>query len=247
MKKYAIIGDIHGHLEPLKKILDKVEKKGYTPVFTGDLVDRGPNSKEVIELIKEKNYLMVLGNHDDMMIDMYQKIIDYSLDNNDFYLKQDIQQWCSSNNGFAETLVSYQLGGIVNVGYGYDLIISLDDSYIELFKEHVDWLKTKPYVLKLDDILINNREVYISHSSISHVFSDLDKMNQNNKIINEIIWGRKEPIDIKSIYNIFGHTPVYLHPDITDFYANIDTGCGKNGSLTALLLPDLNYISEKEF
>ena len=247
MTKYAIIGDIHGHLKPLIKLLAEVEKKGYTPVFTGDLVDRGPYSKEVVELIKEKNYLMVLGNHDAMMIDMYQKLIDFNNDKNDFYIKQRIQQWCAPNNGFGETLASYQLGGNVNVGYGYDLIIDLEDSYIQLFKEHIDWLQTKPYFLKLNDISIDNRDVYISHSSISHVFSDLDKINENNNIVESILWGRKEPIDIKSIYNVFGHTPVLFHPLITDYYSNIDTGCGKNGVLTALLLPELDYISEKEF
>ena len=64
-----IFGDIHGCYEPLKEWFDKHpfdENTSY--IFTGDYIDRGIQNKEVleflIELSKNKNVLMLEGNHE---------------------------------------------------------------------------------------------------------------------------------------------------------------------------------------
>ncbi len=67
MATYAI-GDIQGCLSPLKKLLEKIEfnPEKDTLWFTGDLVNRGPQSLEALRFIKQlgKKHLIVLGNHD---------------------------------------------------------------------------------------------------------------------------------------------------------------------------------------
>ena len=74
------IGDIHGCLNELtllhKKILthDKFNAKEDLLVYLGDYIDRGLNSKHVIDqIIKIKNTqiktVMLMGNHEEMMID----------------------------------------------------------------------------------------------------------------------------------------------------------------------------------
>lgn len=67
MANYAI-GDLQGHLEPLKRLLDKIQ---YNPEkdhlwFTGDLINRGPESLQTLRFIKSlpKQTKIVLGNHD---------------------------------------------------------------------------------------------------------------------------------------------------------------------------------------
>lgn len=70
---YAI-GDIHGQLEMLETALHLVEQDGGPDarvVFLGDYVDRGPNSRGVLDLLIEgqragRNWVMVKGNHDRM-------------------------------------------------------------------------------------------------------------------------------------------------------------------------------------
>lgn len=70
-----IIGDVHGELEALEMLLEKLgyQESGYHPegrklVFLGDLVDRGPDSpgvlEKVIELVNSGHAQCVLGNHE---------------------------------------------------------------------------------------------------------------------------------------------------------------------------------------
>jgi len=77
MRSYAI-GDIHGHLDLLKRahalIMDDRERVGDTGapvVHLGDLVDRGPDSAGVIEHLMRgqaegQNWVVLKGNHDRM-------------------------------------------------------------------------------------------------------------------------------------------------------------------------------------
>ena len=70
-----IIGDIHGELEALEALLDRLgyQSNGWHPqkrrlVFIGDLVDRGPDSpgviKRVRELVENNNAQFIVGNHE---------------------------------------------------------------------------------------------------------------------------------------------------------------------------------------
>lgn len=67
--RHIFIGDVHGHYEGLCRLLELVAPAaGDRVYFLGDLVDRGPNSAAVVELVRQQGYFTVRGNHEEMML-----------------------------------------------------------------------------------------------------------------------------------------------------------------------------------
>jgi len=75
MKKF-VIGDIHGNFKALKQCLVR-SKFDYTKdklIVLGDICDGFPDVKECFnELLKIKNLVYVLGNHDDWALEWYDR------------------------------------------------------------------------------------------------------------------------------------------------------------------------------
>lgn len=76
-KRTFAIGDIHGRFDLLQDALALIERKSPTGtvVFTGDYVDRGPQSKEVLDRLmagppepSRWAWVCLKGNHEDMMV-----------------------------------------------------------------------------------------------------------------------------------------------------------------------------------
>ena len=75
-EKVFIIGDIHGCLGMLKRLMDKID---WSPendglIFLGDYVDRGEDSKGVIDFIikisdSSPNVQSLIGNHENIFLD----------------------------------------------------------------------------------------------------------------------------------------------------------------------------------
>lgn len=66
-----IAGDIHGHFEVLEDLLLRANFNELTDrIFvTGDIIDRGPYSHQVLTWLKLPWFHTVLGNHEKMIID----------------------------------------------------------------------------------------------------------------------------------------------------------------------------------
>ncbi|MCX7886705.1 MAG: metallophosphatase family protein [Verrucomicrobiae bacterium] len=64
--KYAILGDIHSNLEALQAVLEHARRQNCTRyVSLGDIVGYGPNPKECLDIVRELNCPVVMGNHDE--------------------------------------------------------------------------------------------------------------------------------------------------------------------------------------
>ncbi|HTU03674.1 MAG TPA: metallophosphoesterase family protein [Candidatus Sulfotelmatobacter sp.] len=67
-----VIGDIHGCLDPLQRLIDKVKPKpGDELIFVGDYIDRGPQSRQVVDYLLGLPHrrIFLMGNHEKMLLD----------------------------------------------------------------------------------------------------------------------------------------------------------------------------------
>ncbi len=91
--KIAALGDIHGNYQALITVLDHVE--AWQPDFVfilGDIVNRGPRSKDCLDLIQEKStqpgWRVIKGNHEGYVLNFMDP--DFSRKGADFALRQVI-------------------------------------------------------------------------------------------------------------------------------------------------------------
>jgi hypothetical protein len=140
MNRLFAIADIHGRLDLLKKLwndlltnhaLDLTSDK---VIFTGDYVDRGPESYGVVAFLKDlqethpNNVICLAGNHEWIAIMYYARGKNAS----------DTDLWF--RNGGIQTIESYQYMG-----------------YSDMINDHVVWLSKLP--LKHEE-----RNYFISHA-----------------------------------------------------------------------------------
>jgi len=127
-ERVFIVGDIHGCLDMLKRLVDKIDwrPKKDRLIFLGDYVDRGKDPKGVIDFLlelKEESDLVqfLMGNHEDLFLDY--------LGGGDLKL--------FLYNGGETTIYSYELNGEIIVPDAHisflkslDTIIEFEDYYI---------------------------------------------------------------------------------------------------------------------
>lgn len=68
-----VVGDLHGSLDLLQRLLDHLhfDTTRDRLISVGDLVDRGPDSLGCLELLYEPWFHAVMGNHEKMMLDAF--------------------------------------------------------------------------------------------------------------------------------------------------------------------------------
>ncbi len=231
--KHYVIGDVHAHYDTLIKLIDKLDKNSNI-IFVGDLIDRGPKSKEVINLVRNSpNYISVLGNHEDMMIKYGKNFIKNYPDN---IFNDSLLMWYY--NGGLETLKSYNLIKQED----NKIICTNNKKALNEFYEDIKWMETLPIYLKMPHY-INQKPVVITHANC------IDAWPPNNlwEFKYFALWNRNPPKHECKIFNIHGHTPVAFNAQITPCYANIDTGCYLNpptyGKLSAFCIDTQEVIS----
>lgn len=75
-QRRIVIGDVHGHYQGLMRLLEAIAPTSDDRVyFLGDLIDRGPQSAQVVDFVKESPYQCLLGNHEQMLLNIFTKRI----------------------------------------------------------------------------------------------------------------------------------------------------------------------------
>ena len=220
---YAI-GDIHGRLDLLNRLLGKIEMhadgRPHRLIFLGDYVDRGPFSKQVIDLLMglqkqdlEFEPVFLKGNHEQAVLQMMDQ---------DFYWTS-LHDWMKKYGGDA-TLSSYG----IYAGNGKKNVSRICKQFKEAVGEdQYNFLKNLPLSFETD------------HYFLCHAGVDFDRP-LDRQTGDDLMWIRKSFTDsaqkaAKII--VHGHTITPHHkPEILPNRIGIDTGAYRSGRLTACAL-----------
>ncbi|MCH5323020.1 MAG: serine/threonine protein phosphatase [Helicobacter sp.] len=218
-KPLYIIGDVHGCYETLYALIEKLPQKEESQIiFTGDVIDRGKDSCKVIELILQKDYSCVLGNHEELMMEYYHIIPSRG------YTKA----WFA--NGGYETIESYE-----NYG-GYQKI-----------HEHLDWIAQLPRYFELNYPDLEGRRLFVTHGFGLPYYQERDKrtaeMTWNRLKMHNYEKEDKKP---SSVFNVFGHD-VQKQALIMENFAAIDTGCVYKDKFASASLTALEWPTKRIF
>ncbi len=218
---YAI-GDVHGCFEAMKDLLLKIKQDRAqrseaksTIVFLGDLIDRGPASKEVLEfLIRFKpswsNVAYLRGNHEEVMLDVLNGNI------------SAMRSWFEF--GGKECARSY---GVTNLG---QLHINPDHIMMALQRNvpaaHLTFMDSFSDAFAFGDYLL-------VHAGIKPKVSIEDQSPHDMRWIRSSFLDYKKPHPVKVVH---GHSVVDDGPENHSNRIAVDTGAHKGRPLTAVRL-----------
>ncbi|NVO18996.1 MAG: serine/threonine protein phosphatase [Bacteroidetes bacterium] len=186
--KTWVIPDIHGCLQTLRYVVEdmiQLEKRDKLFIL-GDIIDRGPDSKGVIDYIMQLesqhyNVLTLRGNHEDFML----KVIEAEK-NNKF--------WKGFRGAGKLRKEWFRFGGEATLkSFGEKKISNIPDIY-------VNWLKALPFYSQYGKFLIVHAGFNFKNDNI---FEDENAM----------LWTRDYEIDPDKLAGrriIHGHVPVDL-------------------------------------
>jgi serine/threonine protein phosphatase 1 len=226
MATYAI-GDIHGRLDYLRELTDLrlPLKAGDLLVFIGDYVDRGPDSRGVIEFLihlsKRQDCIFLRGNHEDMLLRwLGRKALGGAVRDDD---------WIYEHGG-AETLESY---GAATKGFWARRKLRRSASLIPA--AHVEFLEQTRLTYE------DPQTIYV-HAGLNPE-KTLEEQSPTDLLTIREGWIDRESGFGKRV--VHGHTPTAfdggaLEVRFLPHRINLDTGCGRHprGYLSAVRLED---------
>lgn len=212
-----VVGDIHGELDKLKKLLTQWNSDKQRLVFLGDYIDRGKDSCGVIQFVsklcKEFGAVAIGGNHEDMFLQW----LDHPED-------KWFQKWMEDPSilnyeeeaGMSESIMYYSNGGDCTIdsfyveSCAYRYLPSRHAAYIKSnFAEEVKFLRSLPHYFEWKD------QYVCVHAGVNLAYADWRKTSDTDFrwIRTPFHFMRNETGRIF----IFGHNPTrFLHPNKSD-------------------------------
>jgi serine/threonine protein phosphatase 1 len=220
MRIFAL-GDIHGRIEALMEVLEasSFDYDNDKLIVLGDIADGGYNTYEVVEeLLKIKNLIFILGNHDEWFIN---------------HIRTGWSGEIWTTQGGKNTIDSYKENNMNIPVKHQDFFNNAVFYYIQdnmLFvhggiNPHLPIISQEKFTLLWDRELINKiknncktdyKEIYIGHTTTQSIMNDIDWM---------------KPVCIQSV--------------TTDLWC-IDCGAGWNGKLCLLNVDTKEYFLSKQ-
>lgn len=224
---YAV-GDVHGHLDKLREAhrrigFDCMAAGGPAPVVhVGDLVDRGPDSRGVVDFLRDgmrrgEDWVVLRGNHDQLFVDFVR-----GSDGSSARLRDGLT-WQHDVMGGAQTLASY---GVTKRR------LEAKSSYFRRARAavptaHIEFLAALPLWHRTQGMIF-------VHAGIRPGFS-MEAQDED-----DLMWIRDDflwHLNDHEALIVHGHTPVEA-PTHYGNRVNIDTGAGWGKELVPVVFED---------
>ncbi len=216
-----VIGDIHGRADLLLALLEKIYSDSKTGpqnkylIFLGDYIDRGTESKKVIDIILNRippifKQVTLSGNHEEAMSN---------------FLDEPLSGAYWLNFGGAETLLSYRVGIPPGILKPEMLVQVAENLKAAIPEEH------KRFLANLQSTFVLGDYMFV------HAAIDPSKPLKNQSS-HDLHWGNAAFMNNDALYSkviVHGHTIT----GFPEFHANrisIDTGAYYSDKLTCLVL-----------
>jgi len=211
--KIFAVGDIHGCCRKLASLIERLplDRDRDFLIFLGDYIDRGPESREVIEYLLKlrgevRNAVFLLGNHE-------HALLEYSRTGDVDYLRT------LRSIGVESTLKSYS-----------DSPVRFLSDLSFLPSEHIRFLETLRLYFKLDGYLFIHAGTIpgedLDHCPLDRLLTVRERFLKYEGASNEV--------------TVFGHTR-FETPFVTPDKIGIDTGAAYGNLLTAVELPAMRF------
>lgn len=218
-----IIGDIHGCIRPFSTLLDAVDLDMDSDmlILLGDLLDRGPDSRAVLEKAQEldarmgERLVLLLGNHEDLWL-------------------QPNQTWSMKkmHNRVGRQATVQSFGGETK---------ELEEQLAWLPKRMVPYYRTDAFQcahagVKVEPVEMNDRSTLIHDHDVALQNRYAGKLTIVGHVaMEEALWlpGNEQPVEPlkpRTEYPLPHYGTVCL-----------DTGCGKGGCLTGMVIENGHF------
>jgi serine/threonine protein phosphatase 1 len=230
----AVIGDIHGRLDLLQQLvrrLDARHPEKRMPLFVvGDVVDRGPDSRGVIEFLIARGARGVRGNHEEWFARFAHGAGFDSAVLNPFV-------------GARAALLSYGIDGTTTR--------TVEAEWRKIPPAHRAWVGSLPAVLRL---VVDGAPFWLVHAGVSNTAVTIEdpiaRMHELARdAANALVWNALSPDDMAVLDAplVTGHATRDEPVDVGHAIA-LDTGSGDraDGRLTAVVLPARTFVTVDE-
>jgi serine/threonine protein phosphatase 1 len=219
-RRIYAIGDIHGCAELLADILDRVDDDikrrpaaKVLQVFLGDYIDRGPDSRQVIDLLiarqQTTKVVFLKGNHEDCVLRFINE-------------PKTLTQWKSI--GGLNTVASYGVT-VTDHRAAHSQQAIADALRLSMPVTHLSFLHGLALSFTCGDF-------FFAHAGVRPGIA-LDQQSPD-----DLLWIRDDFLCHEESFGkvvVHGHTPTH-EPVIRPNRINIDTGAYATGRLTCLVL-----------
>jgi serine/threonine protein phosphatase 1 len=228
----AVVGDIHGCREALDELIGALG--GIPLLFLGDLVDRGPDSRGVVQRMIDIGARGVRGNHEEWFA-----------------------AWAAGATPAATAIPMFGEETLVSYGITPGELPGIGSGLLHVPEAHRRFVASLPVAI---DLRLGEERYWLTHAGIPreqrlHELLDDPGHRPHDPALlvpwlaeherDALLWVKTLPEDMPRTDRtlLFGHTSFPLPIDLGHVIA-LDTGAGRwdDAQLTAIVLPERRFV-----